>query len=91
MAVQLAHEAGGQNSELEQVWGLGPWGAQGPGVLAQLLEGCPILCCYVRPAATVVVFANTCDLQTTGELLTVLNKASTESLLANSMLPENRR
>ena len=49
VAVQLAHEAGGQHSELEEEGGVGPGGAEGPGILAQLLQCCIILGCYVRP------------------------------------------
>ena len=50
MAVQLAHDASGEDSELKGVGGVGPGGTQGPGGLTQLLKGCVILGCYIRPA-----------------------------------------
>ena len=35
MAVKLPHEASGEDSELQGVGGVGPGGAEGPGLLAQ--------------------------------------------------------
>jgi len=60
VAVQLAHEAGGQHSELEEVGGVGPGGAEGPGTLAQLLHCCIILGCYVRPAVMPRLYQDLC-------------------------------
>ena len=60
VAVQLAHEAGGQHSELEEIGGVGPGGAEGPGILAQILHCCIILGCYVRPAVMTRQYQGCC-------------------------------
>lgn len=50
VAVQLPHEAGGEDPELQGVGGVGPGWAEGPGVLAQPFQSLCILGCNVRPA-----------------------------------------